>query len=187
MLAELATQGATERQTVGQLVSLWRGGSPRVIESVGDILYRIASFLETAEAIVNAKLLDFVTDAFDSPNEEVRKWMCDILEELALHEATARVVINELVSLLRTRDIRVIESAAHTLHRIARTPEGSKIAVDANMLESVGELLEFPNAGVRKWTCCVLEQLATHSTTVKVAVGRLVSLLRREREFPSHH
>jgi hypothetical protein len=64
------------------------------------------------------------------------------------------------------------------LYRIATSPEGAQAAVDANVLECVAELLESLNKEVRNWTRYMLEELARHGTTVRVAMEQLVSLLR---------
>ncbi|KAJ7933363.1 armadillo-type protein [Mycena leptocephala] len=159
-----------------------RGENLAVIESAADTLYRITSSPEGARATVDANVLEYVAELTSSPNEEVCKWTCHILRQLARHETTVRAAVGQLVSLLRQVSINGenlvgIELAA-TLYRIVISPEGAQAAVDANVLECVAELLSSPNASVRGWPCEMLRQLARHKTTVSPAVRQLVSLLR---------
>ncbi|KAJ7928160.1 armadillo-type protein [Mycena leptocephala] len=165
----------------------WRATKPHgenlaVIESAADTLYRITSSPEGARATVDANVLEYVAELTSSPNEEVCKWTCHILRQLARHETTVRAAVGQLVSLLRQVSINGenlvgIELAA-TLYRIVISPEGAQAAVDANVLECVAELLSSPNASVRGWPCEMLRQLARHETTVSPAVRQLISLLR---------
>lgn len=57
------------------------------------------------------------------------------------------------------RNLRVIESAVRTLGRIITSPEGAQAAVDANVLECVGELLESPKEEIRKYAHDILGEL----------------------------
>ncbi|KAJ7455750.1 armadillo-type protein [Mycena latifolia] len=168
-----------------RLLPLLRDVNLVVAESAAYTLYLIAMSPEGAQAIMDAKLLDSITEVLDfAPNEKIHKWMCDMLGEVARHEATARVAIGQLVTLLRRKgDLQVIEGAAQTLYRIVKSPEGSQIVVDANVLDALADLLELPDAGVRQWTRCLLTELATHATTIRVAMGRLVSFLRSEKRL----
>jgi hypothetical protein len=56
---------------------------------------------EGAQAAVDANVLECVAERLQSPNEEVRNWMRDILGELARHETIARAAVGHLVPLLR--------------------------------------------------------------------------------------
>jgi hypothetical protein len=77
-----------------------------VIESVAETLCRISGSFGGAEVVMDANALECVAKLLESPNEEVRRWTCDMLGELARHHTTAPAVwgINTcqpLVSLLR--------------------------------------------------------------------------------------
>jgi hypothetical protein len=75
-------------------------------------------------------------------------------------------------------NLKVIQSAVQTLHRISGLSEGAQAVVDANVLEYVPKLLESAKAEVRKWTWEILEALVCHETTARAAVECLLSLLR---------
>jgi hypothetical protein len=89
------------------------------------------------------------------------------------------VFLTQALIFISGENLAVIESAADTLYRITSSPEGARATVDANVLEYVAELTSSPNEEVCKWTCHILRQLARHETTVRAAVGQLVSLLRQ--------
>ncbi|KAJ7920864.1 armadillo-type protein [Mycena leptocephala] len=166
-----------------------RDGALTVIESVLQTLYQIAQSPQGAQAAVDANVLKCVAELLLSPNEEVRRWTCGMLGKLARHENTMPAILSvnpcqPLVSLLRQvqiigRNLAVMESAAQTLYRITRSPEGAQAAVDANLLDCVAKLLESPSEEIRKWTHVMLGQLARHETTTRAVVRYLVSLLRR--------
>ncbi|KAJ7479218.1 hypothetical protein FB451DRAFT_1172332 [Mycena latifolia] len=75
-----------------------------VITDATHNLDRIASSPQGTQAVVDANMLDFAPDLLGSPNPEVRKWTCQMLEKLAHHKSTMMVVLKELVSLLRRRE-----------------------------------------------------------------------------------
>jgi hypothetical protein len=69
-------------------------------------LYRISGSFRGAGAVVDANALECVAKLLESPNEEVRKWTCDMLGEVARHHTTAPAgwgvnTCQPLVSLLR--------------------------------------------------------------------------------------
>ncbi|KAJ7831486.1 armadillo-type protein [Mycena leptocephala] len=176
VLEELVCPETTARAAVEYLVSLLNSGNLKTIESAAETLYRICGSFQGAQAAVDANVLEYVAKLLGSPNEEVRKWTCDMLEELARHEITTRVTVGYLVPLLHGGNLKVIEIAAATLYRISGSSRYAQEAVDANVSESAAKLLESPNEEVRKWTCDILEDLARHETT-SPAVGYLISLL----------
>ncbi|KAJ7479220.1 armadillo-type protein [Mycena latifolia] len=150
-----------------------------VITDATHNLDRIASSPQGAQAVVDANMLDFVPDLLGSPNPEVRKWTCQMLEKLAHHKSTMMVVLKELVSLLRAENpSAVVGSAAEALSRIAISPGGAQAALDAHVLDSVGELLESSNQEVRDWMGDLLRELGRHETTAAAVVEQLVSLCR---------
>ncbi|KAJ6545636.1 armadillo-type protein [Mycena capillaripes] len=183
MLREMARHGTTARAVVGQLVSLLRGGNPKVIESAAETLCSITTSPEGAQAAVDMDVLNCVAELLSSPNDSVRRWTCSMLGWLAYHKSTVPAVLSAnpcqpLVSLLHGGNPTVIESVAKTLYWIAVSPEGAQAAVDANVLECMAELLSSPNASVRQWTRYMLGELACHITTTSLAMEQLVSLLQ---------
>ncbi|KAJ6545300.1 armadillo-type protein [Mycena capillaripes] len=183
ILEELVRHENTTSPAVGQLVSLLRDENPTVIESVGQVLYQIATSPKGGQAVVDTNVLECVAELLSSPNEKVREWAHDILEALVRHETTTTPAVGHLISLLRGGNPTVIESVAQILYRISRLPNTAQAAVDANVSECAAELLSSPNALVRLWTCKMLRQLARDGTSVPAILSTnpcqpLVSLLR---------
>ncbi|KAJ7852428.1 armadillo-type protein [Mycena leptocephala] len=164
ILEGLAHHQTTTRAAMEYLVSLL-SENLKTIESAAETLYRICGSFQGAQAAVDANVLEYVAKLLESLNEEVRKWTCNMLEELARHEITTRATVGYLVSLLRDGNLEVIESAAETLYRIATSPQGAQAAVDADVLECVAKLAEPANEKVRKWTYYMLGELVRHETT----------------------
>ncbi|KAJ7479288.1 armadillo-type protein [Mycena latifolia] len=79
-----------------------------VVLAAGDALSRIARSPEGAQAIVNAKVLEYLEGLLQSWNSRIRQFACHLLGSLAVHETTAVVVLtsisccNQLVSLLQS-------------------------------------------------------------------------------------
>ncbi|KAJ7479234.1 armadillo-type protein [Mycena latifolia] len=158
MLEQLADEQTTVRAVVSHLVFLLRRVSnifhrnPAVVESVTMMLYRIAWSTEGAQEALQADMLHRVGELLDSPNPEVRKWMCKMLALLTPH----------LVSLLRNRNLEVIQAASYEINGLADSVEGARAVVEAQILDCVGELLGCPDALVRKRTCQTLGKIARH-------------------------
>ncbi|KAJ6545643.1 armadillo-type protein [Mycena capillaripes] len=167
ILRELARHETTVIKVEGQLVSLLRGnptviesallvsrlcgGNPTVSKSAAATLYRIVTSSEGAQAAVDANVLECMAELLSSPKASVRRWSCKMLGQLVCHKSTVRAVMSvnpcqPLVSLLHGGNLTVSESAAATLYLIAISPEGAQAAVDANVLESMAELLSSPKA-----------------------------------------
>ncbi|KAJ7455800.1 armadillo-type protein [Mycena latifolia] len=142
-------------------------------------LGRRANSMRDAHAVADPLLLDLVDELLSSPDAEVRKLMCWILAVLARRETTIPAILDgkpcgKLVSLFQ--DIEVIISATQALYWIAKWPEGTQAVVDADVLNSLAELLEAPNEEVQQWPCELLAELALQEPTM--VMGALVSLLR---------
>ncbi|KAJ6592551.1 armadillo-type protein [Mycena capillaripes] len=183
ILGGLARHETTASPAARRLVSLLHDRNPTVTESAAQALYRITISPEGAQAAVDANVLEYIAELLSSPNNSVRKWMCHILGELAHHETTASAVLSAkpcqpLVSLLRSGNLAVIESAAQVLYRIIILPEGAQATVDANMLEYMAELLLSPNTSIRARMQDILGRLARHETTASTVVKHLISFLR---------
>jgi hypothetical protein len=73
-----------------------------------------------------------------------------------------------------SENLKVVESAVQTLHRISRLSEGGQAAVGTNVFECVPILLESPSQKVRNWTRSILGELVHHESTVPAATGCLL-------------
>jgi hypothetical protein len=89
------------------------------------------------------------------------------------------IYFNGLLIFISGENLSVIEDAAKALYWIATQPGGAQIAVAANVLHCMAELLESPNEEVRKWRFNILRELVHHGPTARVVVGQVVPLLRR--------
>ncbi|KAJ7697851.1 armadillo-type protein [Mycena rosella] len=153
---------------------------PWVIESAAHALAQLAQWPCGAQAAVAAMVLDCIDDLFRSPNATVLHHTCWILARLACHDtlttAVATLAVNPCVQLVfllwqasnsgyldpgtrgrfgsSTQNIAVTESATAALCELVKSPEGAQSAVDARVLEYVGDLLRSPNPVVWMLTCC---------------------------------
>ncbi|KAJ7710591.1 armadillo-type protein [Mycena rosella] len=144
---------------------------------------------ERAPALVADSLLYLVHELCGSRAAQVRRLICWILGQLAIHHTTAEAVIHmnlssQLVSLLSDRDSKVVENTLWALNCVATTAEGAAATVNANVLGVVIEFLDSSVPfGVRDWTAELLGKLTRHEVT-RAAVLRvtpcaqLVFLLR---------
>ncbi|KAJ6580136.1 armadillo-type protein [Mycena vulgaris] len=191
-LAHLANQStrvvARTESLCTQLVSLLSDSSDFVIESAIFALSVITESPDGAAAAVDAKMLDCVVGLLESPNHRVHRWTCLTVGDMAHHDPRTVAVLGAricapLVSLLSGRDPRIIESATYALSWITQSRDGAQAAVDANMLNWIGDLLQTPNSRVRRWKYRILGHLAFHESTEMTTPGlnphmRRVSLFR---------
>ncbi|KAJ7658572.1 armadillo-type protein [Mycena rosella] len=148
-----------------RLVPLLHDANSEVIEDAVEALCRIAYSSRGAQAVVDAKVLDYVSDLLGSPVTGIQRWTCELLGALAHEELTVSSVLREnpyqqLVSLLRGDALDDVWLAAYVLSGIAQFADGE----------------------VRIWISTMLGWLASHETTASAVVGAksclpLVSLL----------
>ncbi|KAJ6545895.1 armadillo-type protein [Mycena vulgaris] len=139
-----------------------------VMEGAVAALYAISRLPEGAQAVVDAHVLDCVAKLLESPSIQVRRWTCRMLAELAKTSATMVLRVKpckQLVSLLRAKDLVVVESALYALSLLTNSPEGAQDAIDANLLGSITNLVTSASSDVQAWTCLLLGQLAAQETT----------------------
>jgi hypothetical protein len=79
-------------------------------------------------------------------------------------------------------DFIVVQSAMYALYKLALWPDGAQAILDATPLEHVTQLLESPDAEVRKWTCNTVGSLCIHQSTAIAVLAiqpcpKLVDLL----------
>ncbi|KAJ7478415.1 armadillo-type protein [Mycena latifolia] len=166
-----------------QLVSLLKGSDIGVVADATEALCSIAKCPEGAQAVVDSNVFDCLAALLVSANEEIRKWPCDLLAELARHETIAMAVAGSLVSLLRAGEFVVLRHAAKILERIATSSDGAQAVVDGEIGSRVSELLESPDVWARQWTCSMLDEVAGSENAALAALciiscPHLVSLLR---------
>ncbi|KAJ6537700.1 armadillo-type protein [Mycena capillaripes] len=103
-------------------------------------LVHIASWLDGAQAVVEAGVSDQLLSLLESPTPRIRKWTCKLVGRLASHDSTAPVVLElnpsaQLVFLLREPSTRA--SAIVALCAISERPDGVVALADLNLLEEL--------------------------------------------------
>ncbi|KAF7360421.1 hypothetical protein MVEN_00772200 [Mycena venus] len=133
-----------------------------------------------------AKILDRVSEIFQTPRPKVPGWTYDLLERLVCHTPTLLVILEskvcvQLVNLLANEHPRVNRSARNTLPYIAQMLDDTP-AIASKVLDHVLALLKSSSPEIRRWACSQVGELARHESTLptmlesKACVG-LVSLL----------
>ncbi|KAJ7656231.1 armadillo-type protein [Mycena rosella] len=147
------------------LVALFRDANLNIVVTEWALyaLSQIATVPEGAETALNAGVLDYIADFFESPKAQVRRWACKTLGKLAYHKSIATSVLgSQLVSLLHDDTVEVVECALYALYGIIASTEGVQAALDGDVLVSVFGLMESPNVGVRRRACEILGRLVQH-------------------------
>ncbi|KAJ7355589.1 armadillo-type protein [Mycena albidolilacea] len=110
--------------------------SVQLVSLLGDTNYRataalsrIARWVDGAKSVVDAKVLDHVLPLLESPHPDGRRWACDLVKELASHEATAPAILQlkpipQLESLLQDPHPPIHDSAISALEAIRQWPDG---------------------------------------------------------------
>ncbi|KAJ7193604.1 armadillo-type protein [Mycena pura] len=177
--------GSPDRRKAHTLSSMANCESVTVIENAAKSLCQIARSSDGTQALIDGKVLECLFSLLNSSSDEVQKWTCDMLGEMARHQATAREVMAHLVSLLRpvllfSPSLGPELKAAKTLCRIVSLrPDGARALIDGKVLECLFSLLNSSSDDVVEWTCDMLGETEHHKTTAGEVVAYLVSLLRR--------
>ncbi|KAJ6451335.1 armadillo-type protein [Mycena sanguinolenta] len=145
-----------------------------------------------AQAFIDAKLLDSVSELLESPRPFVRTQACTILGHLAIAKSTALSNFGaKLVPLVRDEDDTIAEKAMWAFSVAAHFPNGAQAFIDAKLLDRVPELLESSRPFVRTQACRLVGMLASHVETTTAVLKskpcpRLVVLLRDEDIYVVH-
>ncbi|KAJ7850571.1 armadillo-type protein [Mycena leptocephala] len=192
MVGRLAMHESTAMAILGlkpcpQLVGLLCDQPVKVVEAAMYALSQIVFWPDGAQAALEAKTLDHVTELLQSPQSGVWHQTCAMVGNFARHESTAVAVLRlkpcpQLVGLLCDQPVEVIEAAMYALSLIGDWPDGAQAALEAKTLDHVVELLQSPQSGVRQQTCWMVGRLAMHESTAMAILGlkpcpQLVGLL----------
>ncbi|KAF7356746.1 hypothetical protein MVEN_01009600 [Mycena venus] len=167
---EFTARAILELKLCERMVSLLDEKNPGVIDSVTYALSQIVLWPDGIQAIGEAKVLDHVLVLLESPNPDVCKRTCNLVGRLAGHTSTALEILKlapyeRLVSVLCEEDSRAIEAAAYALSRIAQWPDGAQAMLEAQALNHISRLLELSHTQIRRWTCNLVGNLASHAST----------------------
>ncbi|KAJ6563032.1 armadillo-type protein [Mycena vulgaris] len=174
---------ATYEKMVAVLLSKY--APPKVVEILSRALSPLATSLDGAHAVLNSETLNHLAELVQSPHTQVRKWTCQMIGNLARHDVTAMHVsgrgpCGQLVSLLRDSSVDIVGSACRALAIITGRSDGLQAAVDVKLLVYVPGLLEWPNAEIRTWTCCILENVALHPSVTDLLPAELYLKLLKQ-------
>ncbi|KAJ7880372.1 armadillo-type protein [Mycena olivaceomarginata] len=173
LVASLALHKSTapvtfDPATCEQLVCLLGDNNLRVVRPAIEALREIAKRADGAQAVVDAKAVDYILILLESPGPRVR-WACMLLERLAGHDFGARAMLESgvcvrLVSLLSEAYSDLTETVPifDALSQIAHWPDNSQAIVDANALNGLLALFKNVKEPARR----LLKQLAKHESIV---------------------
>ncbi|KAJ7479131.1 armadillo-type protein [Mycena latifolia] len=178
MLRELVRHATTAEAAVGHMASLLRSEDPKVVENAARILCHSTGSFEGAQAIVDTNVLQCVPSLLESRETGVRKWTWSLLDESARHEITTTAAVEQMVSLIRGDDVRLIQGAAHRLWQTSKSSAGAQAAVDANVFDYLPALVESPDTWIQKWTWNLLEEMVRHESTASAGICEMISLCR---------
>ncbi|KAJ7017972.1 armadillo-type protein [Mycena alexandri] len=155
-------------QASTRLVALLGDGNLDVVEGACYALSQISRNLSGARAVVEAGALDFILELSESTNVRVRQWTSWILAQLAFHSPKREAVVTiqpcaRLVAVLRDGRVNVVEGTCCALSQIARDLDGARAVAEAGTLDLVAELIESPQADVRRsGNTCANNALCSH-------------------------
>ncbi|KAJ7443564.1 armadillo-type protein [Mycena latifolia] len=178
IMGELIRHDITARAATGAMASLLRSEDPKIVENAARILFQSTDSFGSAQAIMDTNVLQCVPDLLQSRETGVRKWTWSLLDESARHELTTRAAVEQVVSLIRGDDVRLVRGAAHRLWQTSKSSAGAQAAVDAHVLEYLPALVEFPDAWIQQWAWNLLEELVHHESTASAGTCELISLCR---------
>ncbi|KAF8196753.1 armadillo-type protein [Mycena galopus ATCC 62051] len=161
-----------ELQPCTRMVSLLEDPNSKVIMAATFAFSQIVRWLQGAQGIMDADVLDHVSALLKSPNPHTRQWACELVGRLASHDSTVPAVPGletcvQLVSLLRDDDVLVIEWATYALCSIVMWPHGAQAIVDPKFIGHILILLRSSSPIVRRQTCRVVRWLAKHESSVR--------------------
>ncbi|KAF7371306.1 hypothetical protein MSAN_00766700 [Mycena sanguinolenta] len=131
--------------------------------------------LSGAQAFVDAKLLERVSELLDSPRPFIRGQVCTILGHLAIDKITVSTIVQnfgmKLLHLICDENDDVAGAALWSLWEAVRSPSGAQAFIDAKLLDRVSELLDSPYPIVSMQACTILGNLAIDKITASTALS----------------
>ncbi|KAF8207670.1 armadillo-type protein [Mycena galopus ATCC 62051] len=150
-----------------QIVPLLRDQDVRVRWSAIHTILTLSRQTDGARAIVSASLLDQLPHLLGSSDTSARKWACTIVRNVASHQVVPAVLLAiicvRIVSRLSDKDIDIVGSALDALSRITSRSDGIQVAMTANVLEYIPELLFSQDVTVKTSTFQIIENLLRSS------------------------
>ncbi|KAJ7246619.1 armadillo-type protein [Mycena rebaudengoi] len=153
-----------------KLVGLLWDNNSDVAQSASAAILQVSFWRDGLKAIAATGVLDRFKELVALPSIEVREQMCQMLANVTRHRDTGVAVVGvgswmEFLSLLRDRNVSVVESASLALSQIVCEQDGAKSIVDAMPPDVVTVFVQSPRAEVRGRACRMIAWLATHELT----------------------
>ncbi|KAJ7884419.1 armadillo-type protein [Mycena leptocephala] len=149
------------------------------------VLSQISCLPEGAQAVAEAKALDYVTELLDSSDIETRTWTCEMLGNMVFRGSMSHGVMlcTEIVLLLSDQDSYVRDVAMLVLSRLSHSPDYVGVVTHSTILKDFAEILDSSDPVIRLYTCSVLGDLALDqsaslinmSSELCVRIARLLS------------
>ncbi|KAJ7612863.1 armadillo-type protein, partial [Mycena polygramma] len=172
-----------------QLVTLLSDNDEDVRGRSTYALYQVSRGAGGERAILDAGVLDCVSQLLHSNGRSTQKWTLLLVGQLANHaESTARDILHldpcqELVFSSNSDDLSVYRGAAYALSMITQWSDGAQAVLNAGALNYVPKLLDSPDRDTKEWVCSMLGNFArykflpTAGLLMRLVMMRLVSLL----------
>ncbi|KAJ7034828.1 armadillo-type protein [Mycena alexandri] len=152
------------------LVALLSDDNVGVVQSASDALSQISRELDSASTIAEAGAPATVERSHlrQSQYKKIRGYACWTLGWVVSHPSTRQAVVAiqpcaRLVALLGDTNLDVITGACFALSQISNDLDSAKTIVKAGALNFVPDLIQSPEAIVRKYMCLLLARLAHHN------------------------
>ncbi|KAF7362692.1 hypothetical protein MVEN_00618500 [Mycena venus] len=104
-------------------------------------LSRLCSRPQGAQVAIDAGALQYVPDLLSSFNDETRRWTCEMLGHLAIHNHRDVQFCAQLVVLLSDKDRNVRQAAIWALSKMSRSVDGAQAVGDTTFFDYVPGLL----------------------------------------------
>ncbi|KAJ7270394.1 armadillo-type protein, partial [Mycena rebaudengoi] len=175
MLERLALHQSTSAALLGtnpceSFVKLLTSKDPGIISAAASCLSFIARSTDGAQAVIQAGTLSLLDTLLEYPHNDVKGYACALLYNLASFESCVDAILDQnpcarLVALLQDPETRVVNDAVCALATIALQTAGALAVVEAGASQTIDQLLESSDSGVRTGACILLGNLALHETT----------------------
>ncbi|KAJ7208878.1 armadillo-type protein [Mycena pura] len=115
-----------------KMVSLLHDGHDQVIHAAIYALAKLAWWPEGAQTVITANTLAHLSRLLESSNANIRRWSCDLVGILAIHDTSAPAILavmpfERMLSLLYDGNDSVIRAAKDALANVAQWPEAADI------------------------------------------------------------
>ncbi|KAJ6591307.1 armadillo-type protein [Mycena vulgaris] len=151
----------------GQLVSLLRDKNLEVIKGAAYALCKVSQWPDGAQAAVDAKVLDHVTELLQSQEVWILRFTCELVGHLVSHEFTAPATLAAtpwmwLLPCLQSNTDFVRAKAAFALAKTSQQPDGVVALADTGILDDLETLNQSSEDRIQAYTSRIRKNLARY-------------------------